>query len=105
MCVPISDRGTHRQTDGEQDYAVKTVHRGSPLLGHSPLMIEQLPMTAITAIGTATAGVRTCDGMMSRRQRLAVKMTLPMTGSGSPCTLAETLSCHRPAMTRSVLNT
>jgi hypothetical protein len=32
------------------------------LLGRSPLIIEQLPMAAITAIGIVT-GVRTFDGI------------------------------------------
>ena len=64
-------------------------------------------MAAIAAIGIAVVDVTTVQngvGMTDRRQRVARKMTLPITVSGSPCTLAEMLSNQRPAMVRSVLN-
>ena len=74
------------------------------MLARSLLAVEQLPMAAIAAIGFAVARITTCDGTTNRAQRFAVKMTLPITVSGSPCTLAEMLSSQRPAMVRSVLN-
>src|SRR5262249_53668847 len=103
VCVSISDCGSHGQTDSEQRDALKAVHRQSSIAGAFTDTIEQLPAAAITAAGIVIPGM-SGSATMTTRQRLAVNITLPITGWGSPCTLAEMLSCQRPAMASSVLN-